>query len=156
MILKIRKYTSNDAKETYELFYNTVHHINTKDYSKKQVDVWVVQDRDMEDWNTSLIVNVAYVVMIDDKIVGFGDADKSGYIDRLYVHHQYQNLGIATMLLSHLEDDLKHNYQREILTVDASITAKGFFGSKGYTEIKENKKKRDTETLVNYTMIKEG
>jgi len=40
----IRKYQPSDCKELTELFYNTVHIVNAKDYTKEQLDVWA-QDR---------------------------------------------------------------------------------------------------------------
>lgn len=36
----IRKYQPSDCKELTELFYNTVHNVNAKDYTKEQLDVW--------------------------------------------------------------------------------------------------------------------
>lgn len=36
----IRKYYLSDCKEIIELFYNTVHIVNAKDYTKEQLDVW--------------------------------------------------------------------------------------------------------------------
>lgn len=35
----IREYQSSDCDKMAELFYNTVHTINAKDYSKEQLDV---------------------------------------------------------------------------------------------------------------------
>ena len=36
----IREYQSTDCIELAELFYNTVHTVNAKDYTKEQLDVW--------------------------------------------------------------------------------------------------------------------
>lgn len=36
----IREYQSSDCKELVELFYNTVHTVNAKDYTKEQLNVW--------------------------------------------------------------------------------------------------------------------
>lgn len=36
----IREYQPSDGKEITELFYNTVHTVNAKDYTKEQLDVW--------------------------------------------------------------------------------------------------------------------
>lgn len=55
-------------------------------------------------------------------IVGFGDIDNTGYLDRLYVHKDYQNQGIAKAMCDKLE---QHNAYNEI-TTHASITAKPF------------------------------
>lgn len=35
----IRKYQPSDCKEIIELFYNTVHTVNAKDYPKEQLDI---------------------------------------------------------------------------------------------------------------------
>lgn len=36
----IRAYRPEDCGEMAELFYNTVHTVNAKDYTKEQLDVW--------------------------------------------------------------------------------------------------------------------
>ena len=36
----VRGYQMSDCKEITELFYNTVHTINAKDYTKEQLDVY--------------------------------------------------------------------------------------------------------------------
>lgn len=38
--MDIRQYQQSDCKELTELFYNTVHTVNAKDYTKEQLDVW--------------------------------------------------------------------------------------------------------------------
>lgn len=38
--MEIRKYLESDCKILSELFYNTVHTVNAKDYTKEQLDVW--------------------------------------------------------------------------------------------------------------------
>ena len=36
-------------------------------------------------------------------MIGFGDIDDTGYIDRLYVHKNFQNKGVASMICNELE-----------------------------------------------------
>ena len=36
----IRQYCPPDCKEIAELFYGTVHRVNSADYTKEQLDVW--------------------------------------------------------------------------------------------------------------------
>ena len=82
----IRKYQENDCEELAKLFYDTVHNVNCKDYTKEQLDVWATGQADLEKWNQSLQEHYS-IVAIDNKIiVGFGDIDKDGYLDRLFVH----------------------------------------------------------------------
>lgn len=38
----IRKYVSTDCKQVADLFYETVHSVNAKDYTIEQLDAWAV------------------------------------------------------------------------------------------------------------------
>ena len=44
----IREYQSSDCKELAELFYDTVHRVNARDYTKEQLDVWATGQVDLE------------------------------------------------------------------------------------------------------------
>lgn len=145
----IRTYQSSDLKMLVKLFYDTVHFVNSKDYSKKQVDVWASKTFDLVKWDQSLKEHYSLVALIDGKIVGFGDIDQTGYLDRLYVHYQYQGKGIAKAICSQLEKSVNGK-----ITVHASITAKGFFEHRGYQVIKKQEVKRQGISLVNYVMEK--
>ena len=96
--IMIREYREADGKETAELFYNTVHIVNAKDYTKEQLAVWANAQIDRNKWNQSFQKHYSIVAMIDDIIVGFGDIDQTGYLDRLYVHSDYQRKGISTAI----------------------------------------------------------
>mgnify|MGYP000824361799 CR=1 FL=1 len=52
--MEIRKYQQSDCKELTELFYNTVHTVNAKDYTEKQLNVWATGQVDLRQWNLSL------------------------------------------------------------------------------------------------------
>ncbi len=139
-----------DCKYLAELFYQTVHTINANDYTKEQLDVWATGKLDLEEWNRSFSRNNTMVAIKDDKIVGFGDIDKTGYLDRLYVHKDYQHQGIATAICDKLEREACAGK----IVVHASITAKPFFISRGYKVIKEQQVVRKGISLTNYVMEK--
>lgn len=145
----IREYQPTDCKELAELFYNTVHTINAKDYTKEQMDVWATGQVNLERWNQSFLEHYSIVAVENKTIVGFGDIDENGYLDRLYVHKDYQRKGIATAICNQLEAAV----QEDIITY-ASITARSFFEKRGYKVIKEQQIKRQGVTLVNYVMKK--
>lgn len=44
----IRRYEPSDCKDLAELFYNTVHSINAKDYTEEQLTVWATGNIDLE------------------------------------------------------------------------------------------------------------
>jgi len=146
----IRKYQPLDCAVLAELFYNTVHTVNAKDYTKEQLDVWATGIVDLEEWNQSFKEHYSLVAIADEVIVGFGDINKAGYLDRLYVHSDYQRKGIGAAVCSQLEQAV----QGSIVT-HASITARPFFEKRGYRVIKEQQVERQGVFLTNFIMKKE-
>lgn len=146
----IRQYQQSDCKELTELFYNTVHTVNAKDYTKEQLNVWATGQVDLEKWDLSLQEHYSVVAVENNVIVGFGDIDKTGYLDRLFVHADHQGKGIATAICDKLEQFVKKN-----VTTHASITARPFFEKRGYKVVKEQQVERQGIFLTNYVMVKE-
>lgn len=146
----IREYRSSDCEELTGLFYNTVHRVNAKDYTKEQLDVWATGQVDLKTWDRSLQEHFSIVAVEDDTIVGFGDMDQTGYLDRLYVHSAYQWKGIATAICGRLEAAAQGN-----VVTHASITARPFFEKRGYKVVKEQQVERQGIFLTNFVMMKE-
>lgn len=160
----IRKYEPSDCEKIIELFRDTVHSVNSGDYAEEQLNAWT-GCVEIEKWRRSLSEHFSIVAVEDEIIVGFGDIDlKCGekygcdlntyYLDRLYVHKNYQRRGIASAICGVLERQaLKRNADGEIV-VHASITAKSFFEKRGYKVIKEQYVERAGILLKNYVMIR--
>lgn len=149
----IREYKPMDCAIMAKLFYNTVHTINANDYTNEQLNAWATGNIDLEAWNHSFLEHYTLIAERDGKIVGFADMEKTGYIDRLYVHMDCQREGIATALINELE---QHARKSGIFTFEAyaSITAKPFFEKRGYTVDTKNQAIRNGIMLVNYKMVK--
>lgn len=147
----LRKYAKTDCAELAELFYDTVHTVNAKDYTREQLDAWATGEINLEEWDESFQAHLTVVAEMDGKIVGFGDMDKTGYLDRLYVHKDYQRRGVATAIC----DALEQNNKTAELTTHASITARPFFEKQGYTARREQQVERRGELLTNFVMRKE-
>lgn len=148
--MKIRRYQESDCRELTELFYNTVHIVNAKDYTKEQLDVWATGQTDLERWNQSLQAHYSIVAVENGVILGFGDIDKTSYLDRLFVHAEHQRKGIATAICDQLEQAVPGK-----ITTHASITAKPFFEKRGYKVIKKQEVERQGIFLTNFVMEKE-
>ena len=147
----IRQYEPTDCEHLAKLLYETVHTINAKDYSQEQLNVWATDKIDLEVWNKSLSEHYTVVAVENNIIVGFGDIDKSGYLDRLFVHRDYQRRGIATAICNKLEQAVKAD---KIIT-HASITAKPFFEQRSFKVVKEQQVERNGIALTNYVMEKQ-
>ena len=148
--MELRKYQQSDCKVLTELFYNTVHRVNAKDYTEEQLNAWATGQVDLKQWNQSLQEHYSIVAVENGIILGFGDIDKTGYLDRLFVHADHQGEGIATAICDQLEQAVMGN-----ITTHASITAKPFFEKRGYKVVKEQQVERQGILLTNFVMEKE-
>lgn len=154
--VKIIKFNESDLKEIVSLFYETVHSVNSKDYSKAELDAWAPIDEKesiLKTWKESLSQKITFVAKVNDRVVGFSDLTYDGHLDRLYIHKDYQGQGIATALVDKLESEAKKLNLFEIDT-EASITARPFFERRGYKTVCSQTVERRGVKLVNYKMIK--
>ena len=147
----VRQYKPKDCEDLVNLFYHTVHTVNAKDYSEEQLSVWATGNIDLAEWNNSLSEHYTVVAVENTVIVGFGDIDKAGYLDRLYVHKDYQRQGIATAICDELEKTVTTNR----IVTHSSIIAKLFFIQRDYKVVKEQKVVRNGISLTNYIMEKQ-
>ena len=148
----LQSYRSADCEEMAKLFYDTVHEVNIRDYTAEQVNAWADGNVDLAAWDKSFSEHYTVVAEENGVIVGFGDITEGGYLDRLYVHKDYQRKGIATAIC----DKLESYPDTDELTVHASITAKPFFISRGYSVVKEQEVVRRGVVLTNFVMKKSG
>lgn len=148
--MQLREYKTSDCVQLAELFYQTVHCINAKDYTTEQLHVWATGKVDLREWDNSFLKHSTIVAIEDGQIVGFGGMDETGYLDRLYVHKDYQHRGIASAICDALESAVGI----KTFTTHASITAKPFFQHRGYRVVKEQEVIRQGIALTNYVMTK--
>lgn len=154
--MKLRKFEPEDIEQITTLFYDTVHNVNATDYDENQRKAWAPQDTNnerRERFLKSLQENIAYVVDLDGKIIGFGDMSKTGYLDRLYTHKDYQRQGVAALIYLQLEQDARDLGLKEI-TSEVSITAKPAAERAGFEVVKAQDVERNGVTLRNYVMRK--
>ena len=152
--MKLREYRTSDCEKMAKLFYDTVHSVNAADYTAEQLNAWATGKVDLKSWDRSFQEHVTVVAIEEEngteKVVGFGDMDGSGYLDRLYVHRDYQRQGIATAIC----DKLEHSVKKGAYTTHASITAKPFFLKRGYQVVREQQVERCGILLTNFVMEK--
>ena len=152
--MNIRPYHSDDCQAILSLFYETVHKINRRDYTREQIEAWTNNNNiDPIAWNLSLIHHKTLVAEMDNTIVGFGDLN-GNFLDRLYVHAEYQRRGIATAIMDRLERYAAEQNYTTIVT-HASITAYPFFRDRNYQFLKEQQVERHGVFLKNIMMQKE-
>ena len=144
----IRRYRPPDCGALADLFRETVHSVNARDYSPEQLAAWAPGTADLDAWDRSFREHCTLVAVEDGVIVGFGDLGPSGYLDRLYVHKDFQRRGAASALCAALEGAV----EAERIVTHASITARPFFEGRGYRVVRERRVVRHGVPLTNYRM----
>lgn len=105
---------------------------------------------DLKEWNESFLKHHTVVAVENNEIVGFGDIDDSGYLDRLFFHKNHQHKGIATAIC----DELEYSARGKKITAHSSITARAFFKYREYRVIREQTVIRKGISLTNFIMEK--
>lgn len=134
--------------EMINLFKESIENSCFKDYSSEQIEAWISRAHKTR-WRKIFNDNYSIVVFADKMMIGFGDITKDNYLNMLYVHHEYQNRGVASLICDELEKRAKGT-----ITVDASLTAKSFFLKRGYKVVKEQTINIDGVMLNNFKMMK--
>ncbi|MGL5063329.1 MAG: GNAT family N-acetyltransferase [Microcoleus sp.] len=151
--MRVRTYEIGDTQEIVQLFYDTVHEVNIRDYTKAQVDAWAPADIDVESWTKSLSNKFTFVAEEGGKIAGFGELEANGHVDRFYCHKDFQGKGVGTQILVSIESQAK-SLGIQKLFVEASITAKPFFEHKGFRVLKQQEVERRGQKFINFVMEK--
>ena len=128
--MHIRPYRSSDCPALAELFYQTVHAVNARDYSPEQLDAWADGRVELAAWDASFRAHDTRVAVEGGVIVGFADLGPDGYLDRLYVHRDWQGRGVASALCD----------------------ARPFFERRGWHVVKEQQVERRGVLLTNFVM----
>lgn len=149
----IRRGQRNDLSEVKNIFVETIKSVCIADYNEVQINVWTSSVNDKQRWNDVMTNQIVFIAQIDKKIVGFSSLANKNYIDLLYVHKDYQRLGVALKLYKAIEEQAIEFKQKE-LNSDVSKTAKSFFELIGFKVIKEQTVLRQKIEFTNFKMTK--
>lgn len=151
--MEVRKLRQGEETELWELFYNTIHNVNIRDYDENQIEAWAPCDFD---------VNIAirkfrdidpFVAVKNGKIIGYADIQSNGLIDHFYCHHECQRQGVGSALFAAIEEEANKKGISEMHS-NVSITARPFFEAKGFSVEKEQVIKVRDQQLRNYRMVR--
>lgn len=150
----IKAYEEKDAPFLAAIFFNTIHHINSKDYSPEQINAWAPKSSlEKEGWIKKWKTLPPIVATLDHKIVGFAELEDNGHIDCFYCHYEYQGHGVGSALMKSIEDKARKNRINKLFA-EVSITARPFFEAKGFVVVKEQSVNIRGAMLTNFVMEK--
>lgn len=154
--MKVRSFKQSDAKELLVLFFNTIRNVNISDYNQAQVIAWApdLAEWDIASWERSFQNKFVFVSEENGELLGFGELENDGHIDRFYIHKDHIGQGVGLKLYENIELQAIA-LKLPKLFVEASITAKPFFQKRGFEIIKEQEVERRGVLLKNFVMHKE-
>ncbi|HNP23064.1 MAG TPA: GNAT family N-acetyltransferase [Panacibacter sp.] len=150
--MQLRRAVIADMEQLKALYFNTILAVNSKDYSKIQVNVWASTADRTESLLRRIQEQNFYVAFNDEELItGFASLENNGYLDMMYVHKDFQRMGIATLLICQIFETAK-KLNLTILTTEASITARPFFEKHGFVVLGEQVVYIKEIPLSNYRM----
>jgi putative acetyltransferase len=130
----IREFIITDTQQILQLFYDTVHRVNIRDYTQAQVDAWAPKHPDVQKWIERMQDRMTYVAEENGKAIGFAELERNGHIGCFYAHADHQNMGVGTALFHQIQLTAE-SLDLPKLFVEVSITAKPFFERMGFSAI---------------------
>ena len=153
-LVEVRSYRSEDANATLTTFLEAIKETAAADYSPEQVAAWArPEQRTVPEWDRALRGRNSYVALLDEQIAGFSDVSSDGYIDMMFVSPRHSRRGVASALLTHLQDHARVHGARG-LSADVSITARPFFERHGFAVVTKQHPVIAGVQMTNFRMTK--
>lgn len=133
IIMQIREMYANECGTVAALIYRTVHTTCSADYTRAELDAWAPETIDLKKFCKTLLKSSNFVAVEGGAIIGFASIGSGGYLNRLYVHNNFQGRGIGAELLRRAEACAAQLGAKSV-TLDSSKTAEGFYRRMGYTK----------------------
>ncbi|HKF99929.1 MAG TPA: GNAT family N-acetyltransferase [Xanthobacteraceae bacterium] len=151
--LALRPFLPADAPLLAEIFRASVEELTADDYSEAQQQAWAAIAEDEEAFGARLADRLTLIATLDGSPVGFVSLEGPEHLDMLYVHPAVAGQGVGTMLCDALEK-IAAGRGTPRLSVEASDSARDFFGRRGYVPQRRNTVSCRGEWLASTTMEK--
>ena len=149
----IRPWNPQDTEALADVFRRSVREVSSRDYRPAQIEAWAAAPGNAHEWNDRMRSRVVFVADQEGEAIGFIQYEPPDHIDMTYVHPRWQRQGVATALLSEVEDEAKRR-NVSLLNVEASITSRPFFEARGYEVITPQVVTVRGQEFLNYRMAK--
>jgi putative acetyltransferase len=152
--MQVRRYRPEETEVLMRLFYDTVHSVNSRDYTPEQIAAWAPEAAlDLPTWQRRFAAKQPMVAVEGESLLGFVELDANGQIDCFYVHHEHQRAGVGTALMDAVVAEGRRR-RLEHLLADVSITGRAFFTHHGFKVLREQLVELRGQKLRNYVMFK--
>ena len=134
-MIRVRLARDEDCAAIARLRRQTIRHVNARDYPEDVIRRWVAKEN-ARTLRASSAARRRWVALDRSRIVGFCEHSFDGVLSRIYVHKDRLGSGIGSRLLAVAEASLKKLGCKRI-TLESTVTAKGFYAAKGYRIVKK-------------------
>ena len=153
MNIELINYSPFFNKALSELFYDSIHQLCSKDYTKEQLDVWSSSKESTGNkWISRVSEENCFVATVNDEIAGFIAVQQPDYIDLLYVSRNHIGKGLGKLMYNFAENNLLRS-KKKVYTY-SSKTACPFFSKMGFEIERLNTVEKLGVKLENYLMVK--
>jgi putative acetyltransferase len=134
-VVLVRPARDEDCAAIARLRRQTIRHVNARDYPDDVISRWAIKEN-ARTLRASRTGCKRWVAVERSRIVGFCEHTFDGVLSRIYVHKDRLGTGIGSRLLIVAEASLKRLGCKRI-TLESTVTAKGFYAAKGYRIVKK-------------------
>jgi putative acetyltransferase len=149
--ISLRSYRREDLDGVIEVFQRAVRGVASRDYDPGQIAAWAEVDR--ATWDDRRLTSPTWVAVKDGRIVGFSDLKADGHLDMMFVHPDFNGIGVASRLLDRVEAAAIEQGLTRIFT-EASLTARPFFERRGFQLEAQQRVFKRGQWLTNFRMHK--
>ncbi|MBX9455901.1 MAG: GNAT family N-acetyltransferase [Rhizobium sp.] len=149
--IQLRRYTTEDLDAVIEVFQRAIREVASRDYNPSQIAAWSAVDRAA--WEPHRLTRPTWVAVDGARPAGFSDLEADGHLDMMFVHPDYQGIGVASLLLRTVEAAAIDLGLKRIFT-EASHTARPFFERRGFVVDGEQVVGKRGERMTNFRMHK--
>lgn len=147
----LRRYVTEDLDAVIAVFQRAIREVASRDYDAAQIAAWSQVDR--EAWEPWRLTRPTWVAIDGPSVIGFSDLEPDGHLDMMFVHPDYQGMGVASQLLRQVESAAAAQGLTRIFT-EASHTARPFFARRGFLLDAEQVVGKRGERMTNFRMHK--
>ena len=151
--MNLKQITKKDQLDLKKLYFDSIISIDEKIYSQDQKRVWASQAWDNKIFDLSLNKGKGWLIIYNQKIVGFASRYPNNRIALLYCKGDSQRKGYGTKLLHKLEKEAKEEGQK-FLTTEASLLSYKLFLRNNWEIIRKEKIIIKNIIFERYKMIK--
>jgi putative acetyltransferase len=150
--MHVRPYRQEDAELLMQLYLDTVHRVNGRDYSRQQIEAWAPRRMaDLGRWQERFARTQPLVVVEEEALIGFAELEADGLVGCFYVHYAWQDRGVGRLLMNCLFEEARRRGITDLHS-QVSRTSRAFFERHGFWVVRIQEVTVRSEQIETFAM----